>query len=89
MQHNGSLRYYSGRVTLRYDFVEPDQLDALVAGLAGRGSPLYVLVEHWGGDRFRERFRRHSRCGALEWTPVYLYDLEQREAPRHEPLLLK
>ena len=98
MQHSGSLRYYSGRVTLRYDFVEPDQLDGLVTDLSGKGFPIYFLVERWEVERFRERFGDHSQWGRLEWTPmvatatatpVYLYDPRQREAPLQEAEILQ
>ena len=94
MQHSGSARYYSGRVTLRYDMLEPDQLDPLVADLGRKGYPCYVLVEHWEVGRFRDHFARASTWARLDWTPmavagtltrVYLFDPRQRDAPLAAP----
>src|SRR5262249_51500603 len=33
MQHSGSIRYYSGRLTIRYDWITPTRLDTVVEEL--------------------------------------------------------
>lgn len=91
MQHSGSVRYYSGRPTLRYDLLEPALLDRVVAALDERGFRPYFLLEDWEVGRFRQQFGRASVWGALDWSPlatprtvppVYVYDPRQRDDPR-------
>ncbi len=43
--HAGSLRYYGGRATLRFDILDPAWLDDGVAWLDDHGRHPYVLVE--------------------------------------------
>ena len=87
MQHSGSARYYSGRLTLRYDLIEPAALDPTLTGLLAAGVHPYLLLESWEEDRFREQFAGTSAWGALDWpamaeattsTTVRLYDLRDR-----------
>ena len=83
MQHSGSLRYYAGRVTLRYDQLEPDWLDRGVDWLRARDIASYALLDEWEVAEFRRRFVGQSLTERLE-TPlwvfrgqrtVYVYDL--------------
>jgi len=39
--HAGSLRYYAGRATIRFDILEPDWLDHAAAWLNDRGRHPY------------------------------------------------
>jgi hypothetical protein len=64
MQHSGSVTYYGGRRSLRYDWIPPHRLDTAVAWLKERGHDVYILIEEWEADRFRERFK-DSAHGAL------------------------
>jgi hypothetical protein len=92
--HAGSLRYYGGRATLRFDILDPAWLDDAVAWLDDHGRHPYVLVEDWEMDLFRKRFAAHSRLGDLQAAPalayrayrmsttVYLFDLLGRTGRR-------
>jgi hypothetical protein len=86
-QHSGSLRYYSGRTTLRYDQIPSDRLDELIAHLERRGYPLYIVLDSWEVDEFRKRFAAQRDVGSLGWTPaallhgstdVKIYDVRDR-----------
>ena len=67
--HSGSLRYYAGRETLRYDLIDPAWLDRAVAWLAARGRPVYVLLEDGERDGFERRFAG-SVIGRLDYPPA-------------------
>jgi hypothetical protein len=74
MQHSGSVRYYSGRMSLRYDNLERDWLDRAVAWLEARGIQSYLLVEDWEEPSFRERFAREQRIAQLDLPPIFTYE---------------
>jgi hypothetical protein len=69
MQMSGSARFYGGRLTVRYDFLGPDQLDPVVDELAARGFHPYFLLEDWEVAAFRAQFAQASRFGRLDWPP--------------------
>jgi hypothetical protein len=80
MQQSGSLRYYSGRLTLRWNYLDPAWLDRSVGTLKGLGlKPYFVLEEPEEAD-FRSRFGATSRLGQLGW-PAQL-ELKSRPAVR-------
>jgi len=64
MQHSGTVTYYGGRRSLRYDWIEPHRLDDTVRWLNERGHDVYILLEAWEVERFRARFTG-SPLGAL------------------------
>lgn len=92
-QHSGSVTYYSGRRSLRYDWILPHRLDTAVDWLKQRGHDVYILIEEWEVDVFRARFKS-SKYGALAeeslvfrqnvGTRVLLFDTRSRlgEMPR-------
>ena len=43
--HSGSVRYYAGRVTMRYDLLDRDWLDRAVEWLNARGVAVYALLD--------------------------------------------
>jgi hypothetical protein len=55
-QHSGSLRWYGKRQTLRWDFVEPQQLATTVRELQSNGATVYVALEGDEGQMFDQRF---------------------------------
>lgn len=67
MQHSGSVRYYAGRLTLRYDQLRPGELDLAVTTLEARGRRAYLLVEEWEVPAFIDRFGGRSCRGRLDW----------------------
>jgi len=95
--HAGSLRYYAGRATLRFDILEPDWLDRATRWLNEHGRHPYVLVEDWEMPAFRNRFGPANALGELRLAPVlaykaygipgrvYLFDLLRPDGPTFEP----
>lgn len=73
-QQSGSVRYYGGRLTLRWDVLDAAWLDRAVQWLASQGAHPYVLVEAWERDNFRARFGDQSQLGKLTWTPMLAYE---------------
>jgi hypothetical protein len=74
MLHSGSIRYYSGRLTLRWDWLPAEWLDRSVDFLTSHGYQTFLLIED---DReraqFVEKFSGHSRVASLRLTPVATY----------------
>jgi hypothetical protein len=70
MQFSGSIRYYSGRATIRYDSIPEAGLDSLVVELQHVGYAPYIMVEDSERSKFLARFQGHSRLAALDWPPV-------------------
>jgi hypothetical protein len=70
MQHSGSLRYYSGRLTMRYDWVPADWLDRAIAILRAQGYRPYILLDDWEEPVFKQRFAAYSDIGKLGWPPL-------------------
>jgi hypothetical protein len=74
MQHSGALRYYGGRMTLRYDQIERDWLDRAIIWLSARGVETYLLAEDWELPSIRQRFAGTRALAALDAPPVLIYD---------------
>lgn len=72
MQHSGSIRYYGGRMTLRFDNLHADALDDAVAWMTGRGLAVYLLAEEWEVTMFRERFAGQTTLDRID-TPVIVH----------------
>ncbi len=67
---SGSVRYYSGRLTIMPDEIPPEWLDRVISFLEEQGRPPYLLFEPAEEPAFRERFGGASRFGALDWPPA-------------------
>lgn len=89
MQQSGSIRYYSGRLTVRYDAIPPNWLDAAIEDLRRGGYHPYIVLEEWEEAQFLARFRGQSALAALDWLPVAwldhstkvrIYDPAERQA---------
>jgi hypothetical protein len=72
-QNTGPTRYYSGRVTLRFDLLDTAWLDRSVAWLAANGRHPYFLLEEWELPLFQRRFASTNKLGTLSLTPVLAY----------------
>lgn len=62
--HSGSIYYYTGHLTLRWDRLPPDRLEATIVALRGRGFPAYLVLD--GPDevrQFNKRFGLGSDSG--------------------------
>jgi dolichyl-phosphate-mannose-protein mannosyltransferase len=90
MQHSGTIRYYGGRLTMRYDQLDDNWLDRAVEWFSREGVGTYAWIEDWEVPEFRRNFPT-QRLGKLAMQPVieyhnasavmYLYDLNR---PAHE-----
>jgi hypothetical protein len=78
MQHSGSIRYYSGRSTLRWDLLHPEWLERSIAFLRTNGYHPLLVLEEWEQPLFRERFGAHTKLGALDWQAIATYSGETR-----------
>jgi hypothetical protein len=99
--HAGSLRYYAGRATLRFDLLSEDWLDRAASWLDANGRHPYVLIEDWEMPAFRMRFAQKNRLGDLRLSPalayeayripgtVYLFDLLRGDRATIEPPPIK
>jgi hypothetical protein len=70
VQHSGSVRYYSGRLTIRFDLIDPQWLDRAVDDLRRRGYRPYILLDDDEAPQFRARFAANSVLGTLDWPPI-------------------
>jgi hypothetical protein len=70
VQHSGSLRLYGGRMTLRYDALDPEWLDRAVEYLRSIGRHPYFVLDGGEVEAFRRRFGATNRTGAVDWTPL-------------------
>ena len=71
-QHSGSVRYYSGRATVRFDLIPETSLDATLDELRRSGYHPYILLESWEVPEFQQRYATRSPLGALDWPPIVL-----------------
>jgi hypothetical protein len=69
-QHSGSLRYYTGRLILRWDSLDPAWLDRAVAFLRSRGIATYLVIESWEDQRIRSRFAGQQTLADLDRVPI-------------------
>jgi hypothetical protein len=69
MQHSGSIRYYSGRLTVRYDWIPTNRLDNVIEQLRGLGYHPYIVLEATEMGTFEQRFQGNSELATLNWIP--------------------
>jgi hypothetical protein len=67
---SGSVRFYSGRLTVVWHEIPPEWLDRALEFLRAEGYRPYLLFEHDEEQDFRTRFEGRSALGALEWPPM-------------------
>ena len=56
MQHSGSVRFYGGRYSLRYDFIDPEVAGHAVADLENGEYHPYLLIDDWEAPYVRRQF---------------------------------
>jgi hypothetical protein len=56
VQHSGSLRFYSGRLTLRFDWVEPAWAARVPGEVERAGYHPYLVVDDWEIPQVRQQF---------------------------------
>ncbi len=69
-QHGGNVRFYSNRLTLRFDILDPDWLDRSIEHLRGAGYVPYFLLEEWEVTQFRQQFAGQRSLALLERQPL-------------------
>jgi hypothetical protein len=78
MQHSGSIRYYAGRMTIRYDQMDDGWLDRAVDWLAQRGIRSYLVLDDWEIPVAEKLFTGQRAADRLKEMPL----LEYRGLPR-------
>ena len=71
--HSGSARYYGGRMTLEYTWLDPGWLDRAVAWLAEHRAPSYALLTQSEVRAFKARFTGATTLACLEAPPVFRF----------------
>lgn len=82
-QHSGSIRYYAGRLTVRFEEFEPGDLDRAVAWFAAQGVRAYLLLDDADIPIARDVLTGQAAQRVLEspllhysgTAQVYLYEL--------------
>ena len=75
--HVGPLRYYGGRLTVRYDVLDPLWLDRTLEWLEQHGRKPYILLEEQEVEEFTRRFAATSPVARLQMTPVLAYEAHE------------
>jgi 4-amino-4-deoxy-L-arabinose transferase-like glycosyltransferase len=71
--HSGSVRYYGGRMTLNYAWLDGNWLDRAVEWLESHGVHTYAVLEDWEMREFRQRFAGARRLAVLDGPPLAIY----------------
>ena len=83
MQHSGTIRFYSGRMTVRYEYIPEYRFKTSLEWLTRNGYRPYILLEEWEAPRWREHFvgdppvanLEFRVLGELQWPAnIRLYD---------------
>ena len=74
--HSGSVRYYSGRTTIRYEWLDHEWLDRALAYLATSGFEPYLVLEKSEVARFRERFAGQASVTLVDRPPIAIHSRE-------------
>ena len=69
-QHSGSVRYYAGRRTLRWDVLRPDALDHALSDLRAAGYAAYLVLDPEEEEAFRQRFEAESAEALDRLAPI-------------------
>ena len=68
-QHSGSVRYYSGRLTIRYDAIEPEWFDRSISHLQQSGYEPFLVVDEWELPAVRARFASQEKAVVIADDP--------------------
>lgn len=70
LQHSGTVRYYGGRATLRWDVLGPRDFSPLVNWLRAYGHHPYLLVDAAELPRARALFGADPALPPADWPPL-------------------
>jgi hypothetical protein len=73
MERSGSMRYYGGRVTLRYDLLDREWLDRAVEWLTARGVRVYAVLDRRQAEEAKARFSTQRASAAFD-RPFLIYE---------------
>jgi hypothetical protein len=73
-QHSGSLRYYSGRRTLRWDVLDSASLDRALAGMRAGGYQPFAVLDADELIEFRDRFEAAKPGSTAGMFPIATLD---------------
>ncbi|HEY2431151.1 MAG TPA: hypothetical protein VGI12_00660 [Vicinamibacterales bacterium] len=73
-EHSGSIRYYSGRETIRYDRMRGTALDAAVRSLSWQHLHVYAVLDRLEEPGFRARFGGQAALARLADLPMATLD---------------
>jgi len=68
--HAGSIRHYSGLLTMNFRWLERRWLDAAIKELGDRGYHPLIALEDGEIESFQERFAAQNTLGRLDWPPM-------------------
>jgi hypothetical protein len=85
MQHSGTVRFYTGRHTIRYEAFSAARLPSVFEWLRGQGYRPYILLESWEEAQFVSRFRDAGPAGRLE-VPIVAEIVEPVRVRIYDPL---
>src|SRR3954464_1385790 len=72
-ERSGTIRYYSGRTTLRYDYLDREWLNRAVAWLRERGVHVYAVLDPNHREQCLRRFAGQAALAALD-RPVFIFE---------------
>ena len=70
MQHSGSVKYYSGRQTVRWDLLDRASLDRAVTALRASGHEPYAVLDLDEEEEFRKRFESAAQQAVGRMVPI-------------------
>jgi hypothetical protein len=71
-QHSGSLRDYANRITMRFEWLDADMYGEAIDHVRGLGRPVYVVLDDWERDVFRQRYASAADLSWLDEPPLLL-----------------
>jgi hypothetical protein len=72
-QHSGAVRYYAGRMTLNWGWLDGQWLDRAVAFFEDHGVQPYALLDDWEARDFAKYFEGQATLTRLSAPPVLEY----------------
>jgi hypothetical protein len=69
-QESGSVRFYSGRLTLSWRELPAGALDRALDFLRAQGYRPFLLLETWEQPDFVSKFEGQTPIGGLGWPPI-------------------
>jgi hypothetical protein len=72
-ERSGSMRYYAGRVTMRYDLLDGQWLDRAVEWLGARSIRVYAVLDARQAAESKQRFATQRTAAAFD-HPILVYE---------------